>query len=148
MHTLILAIGLSAKEVKIHSNNFLQIDVGELASNALSKGISFDMSKTVLIQNFLTQNDSNVILGYAVNNAMEYSDLKRMLNGKSFQITQAYIRYIGNYQKYSEEYSKHSRWLDYSPDYIKSREQEYNQELHQLITTLRADNIEIINIEA
>lgn len=146
MHTLILAIGLSAKEVKIHSDNFIQVDIGELVSNALSKGTSFDMSKADLIQNFLAQNDSNVILGYAVNNAKEYSDLKRMLNG-SFQITQAYIRYIGNYQKYSEEYSKHSRWLDYSPDYIKSREQEYNQELHQLIAALRTDSIEIINIE-
>jgi hypothetical protein len=147
MQTIILAIGLSAKEVKIHSDNYLQVDIGELVSNTLSKGTSFDMSKTDLIQNFLTQNDSNVILGYAVDNAMEYSDLKQMLNGKSFQITQAYIRYIGNYQKYSEEYSKHSRWLDYSPDYIKSREQEYNQELHQLIDILRTDSIEIINIE-
>lgn len=148
MHTLILAIGLSAKEVRNHSDNFLKVDVGELVSNALSKGTSFDINKTDLIQNFLTQNDSNVILGYAVNNAAEYSDLKQMLNGRSYQLTQAYIRYKGNYQKYSEEYSKHSRWLDYSPDYIQSREQEYNQELHQLITTLRTDNIEIINIEA
>ena len=147
MHTLILAIGLSAKEVKVHSDNFLQVDVGELVSSALSQGTSFDVSKTDLIQNFLTQNDSDVILGYAVNNAAEYSDLKQMLNGRSYQITQAYIRHKGDYQKYSEEYSKHSRWLDYSPDYIKSREQEYNQELHQLIATLRKDSIEIINIE-
>jgi hypothetical protein len=148
MHALILAIGLSAKEVKIHSDNFLQVDVGELVSNALSQGTSFDVSKTDLIQNFLTQNDSDVILGYAVNNAAEYSDLKQMLRDRSYQITQAYIRHKGDYQKYSEEYSKHSRWLDYSPDYIQSREQEYNQELHQLITTLRKDSIEIINIEA
>lgn len=44
-------------------------------------------------------------------------------------------------------YKDHSRWLDYSPEFIEIKNKEYGEELAKLINRIQEDGIDIEFIE-
>lgn len=139
MNNLSLAIGVSSKDIVLTQENFECIDIGELVSKAISQGVK--PSKMELIVDFLKSRCSNVLLGYAINNQDDYIQLKKALIGSDYNIKEAFLKKSITSGNYEESYRKHSNWMDYSPEYIKSKEEHYNKETQQILNVLSEDGV-------
>ena len=141
MNDLSLAIGVSSKDVVLSQENFECIDIGDLVSKAISQGVK--VSKTELIIDFIKTRNSNILLGYAVNNQNDYIGLKKALIGSNYFIKEAFIKKNVTLGNYKESYQKHTNWMDYSPEYIHSKEDQHQKETQLILNALKEDGVNV-----
>lgn len=115
-----------------------------LESRTINPNEKYD--KFDIVTDFIRRCKGDVLIGNIVNSYKDFLHLQEKIAGSNIKVKKAYIKYDDSYDDYKILYEKHSRWLDYSPDYIRLKQEEHNRELEKLGDFLKSESIEVIYI--
>ena len=90
------------------------------------------------------------MIGFAIRTVEE---LKKILADSGDETENIYKIYLGGegrrkaeIDRYKRDYSKHSRWLDYSPEYIENSYLEFDEKIAEVIKYAIGNKIEVVSI--
>ena len=90
----------------------------------------------------------DLLIGNAIKSIEDLLNLKRELGVHFNKIRKFFLKENDSYSAYKTFYSDHSRWLDYSPEFVKLKQEEHNLELRKLAKQLEQEGIEVIVIDS
>mgnify|MGYP001797391998 FL=1 len=98
----------------------------------------------------IRKNKENILIGFAIRTVEE---LKKILADSGDETENIYKIYLGGegrrkaeIDRYKRDYSKHSRWLDYSPEYIENSYLEFDEKIAEVIKYAIGNKIEVVSI--
>ena len=98
----------------------------------------------------IRKNKENILIGFAIRTVEE---LKKILADSGDETENIYKIYLGGEGRrkaeidiYKRDYSKDSRWLDYSPEYIENSYLEFDEKIAEVIKYAIGNKIEVVSI--
>lgn len=101
------------------------------------------LNKFQVIAEYIQNTEKDVMIGNVVNTREDFKNLKRELElrGAWNRVYKVFLKENDSYSKYKNIYSEHSKWLDYSPEYVKAKQDEHNIELKELAVLIKKEEI-------
>ena len=125
---------------------FKRVNIKDLVLTKKTNTPSIRYNKFQVIIDFIKETMGNVLIGNAINSIEDFRKLEKELELNSLKVHKIFIKNNDSYSKYKTLYSNHSNWLDYSPEYIKSKQEEYNLELKRLGQLIKEKGIDLVHI--
>ncbi|TNE55375.1 MAG: hypothetical protein EP338_03675 [Bacteroidetes bacterium] len=148
MNELIVTVNFSCTLLNADSEQSERIDYGTILSEALMEGKPLDSDKGSLIKEYLEKRNCNQVIGFAIKDLNEYINLKEKLVNCNFNLRKVLFGVwpSSKFEKYEQNFSTHSRWLDYSPEDVKLMTNEELKQYQTLESHLIQDSIEIEHV--
>jgi len=132
--------------------NYKKINIGDLVMGEQINLKPFELEEVrgKIVAEQIRKVEKNLLFGFAIKNR---NDLKTVLELSDRREEDVFKIYFDNgnrkkaaIEKYQKDYSLHSRWLYYSPEYVENSYKEFDEEVEKIRNYAIKNKIEITAI--
>ena len=153
MRRIYLTININVND-KCFENltDFEKINIGEIVKGKqmILKPFELEKIRAKLVVEVILENESNILIGSAIGNTQDLLTIFEILKEQEMSVSRIYFdngtRSNAVIEKYKKDYALHSRWLDYTPEYVEQSYNEFNKEIEEIKNNAIENRIEIIAI--
>ena len=133
-------------------SNFDKLNIKDIIEDKRLTLDTFELEniRGEIVAERIRKNKENILIGFAIRTVEE---LKKILADSGDETENIYKIYLGGegrrkaeIDRYKRDYSKHSRWLDYSPEYIENSYLEFDEKIAEVIKYAIGNKIEVVSI--
>ncbi len=132
--------------------NFEKINIGDIIMGEKISLEPFELEEVrgKIVAKRIRKVEKNLLIGFAIKNRNDLKIVLELSERKKEYIFKVYFdndkRKNATIEKYKKDYSLHSRWLDYSPEYVENSYKEFDNEVEKIKVYAIENKIEIISI--
>lgn len=132
--------------------DYKKLNMGDIVSQAKANHESFDLEKVrgKIVAEQIQKSEKHLLIGFAIKNS---NDLKTVLELSGENDCSVFTIYFDNgkrkqaaIEKYKQDHTTHSRWLDYPPDFVANNYNEFDKEVDRLKAFAIEQGIEVFGI--
>ncbi len=98
----------------------------------------------------IRKSKEDILIGFAIKTVEE---LKTVLDESEGKTKNIYKIYLGSWERrkaeidrFKRDYSKHSRWLDYSPEFIENSYLKFDEKIAEVLKYAIRNKVEVVSI--
>lgn len=132
--------------------NYEKMDIGDIVKQEEINLKAFELEEIrgEIVVEQIRKVEKNLLIGFAIKKRNDLKTVMELSNKEEEYVFKIYFdngnRKNAAIEKYKKDYSLHSRWLDYSPEYVENSYRESDNEIEKIKVYAIENKIEITAI--
>lgn len=129
-----------------------KINIGDVIkeNKKLLRPFELEKIRGKVVADAILENEKNLLIGFAIKSHEDLKTVLELAGGEKENIFKIYFdngkRKKAAIEKYKKDYSLHSRWLDYSPEYVENSYIEFDKKIKEIKKYAIGKRVELISV--